>query len=108
MTTYTWQFAALDVYPTHQGLANVVYSVHWKLTGDDGSGHTATAYGSQTLGPVDPQNFTPFANLTANQVQGWVEAQMGSTDVVQCKAWIDNRINNQIAPTITTVLPPWS
>lgn len=108
MTTYTWQFPALDVYPTYQGLTNAVYSVHWRLTGNDGSGHVATAYGSQALGPIDPQNFTPFASLTASQVQGWVEAQMGAPDVALCKASLDQNIAGQITPTRTTVLPPWS
>jgi hypothetical protein len=107
VTTYTWQFPALDVYPTYQGLTNAVYSVHWTLTGNDGSGHVSTAYGSQALGAINPQNFTPFASLTAAQVQGWVEAQMGSTDLAQCKAGLDQRIAEQITPTRTTVLPPW-
>jgi len=107
LNTYTWQFTALDVYPTYQGLANAVYSVHWRLTGNDGTGHTAISYGTQQLGAIDPQNFTPFANLTANQVQGWVETQMGS-EFTRTKSDLDQRISEQVAPSRQTKLPPWS
>lgn len=106
MPTYTWQFPALDVYPTHEGLTDVVHAVHWKLTGNSGSGHTATAYGTQALGPADPGNFTPFASLTSSQVQGWVEAQMGA-ELSACQADIARRINEVIAPTLVQRTPPW-
>lgn len=107
MTTYTWQFEALDVYTTYQGLVNAVYAVHWKLTGDDGSGHVATANGTQGLGAIDPQNFTPFDNLTVSQVQGWVEARMGS-EVAEQRAALDQNIADQITPRVQTLPPPWS
>ena len=105
-TNYTWQFVALDVFPTYQGLTNVVESIHWRLTGDDGSGHLATSYGEQKAGPPDPDNFTPLNSLTALQVQGWVEALMGA-DLAAIEADIDRRITEQIAPTVVALEPPW-
>lgn len=105
---YTWQFPALDVYPNYQGLTDAVYAVHWRLTGNDGSGHVATAYGVQGLGAIDLQNFIPFANLTFSQVQGWVEEQMGSSDVAKCKSVLDQNIAEQVSPSRQTKLPPWS
>lgn len=107
MTTYTWQFPALDVYPTYQGLTNAVESVHWRLTGDDGAGHTATAYGEQPVGAPDPDNFTPFASLTAAQVQGWVEAQMGA-EVTHLHTDLDGQIAQQVSPSVVSMEPPWS
>lgn len=106
-TAYTWQFPALDVYPTYQTVTDAVFNVHWRLTGSDGAGHAATAYGTQRLGVIDTGNFTPFANLTASQVQGWVEAAMGASDVAMCKSDIDRIIANKIAPSTETKLPPW-
>lgn len=105
-TAYTWQFVALDVFPTHNGLTNVVESIHWRLTEDDGLGRQAESYGEQLAGPPDPDNFTPFAELTALQVQGWTETQMGS-ELDQIKADIDNRIAQQISPTVVAMQPPW-
>lgn len=105
-TAYTWQFVALDVYPTYQGLTNVVESMHWRLTGDDGVGHQAVACGEQKAGPPDPDNFTPYADLTATQVQGWLETLMGS-ELDQVKADIDKRIEQQVSPSIVAMQPPW-
>ena len=105
-TAYTWQFVALDVYPSYEGLTDVVESIHWRLTGDDGSGHLSSAYGEQPAGPPDPDNFTPFADLTALQVQGWVETGMGA-ELDAVKADIDRQIAEQISPTCVAMQPPW-
>lgn len=106
MTTYTWQFPALDVFPSYQGLTDVVESVAWRLTADDGSDHVVTAYGEQPLAPPDPDNFTPFASLTFDQVKGWVEAQMGS-ELNDVKADLDRRIADIVSPRIVALSPPW-
>ena len=106
MNAYTWQFVALDVYPTYAGLTNVVESVHWRLSADDGSGHKAEAYGEQPLGPPDPNNFTPFASLTFAQVLGWVQAQMGA-EAAGLQASLDQRIAQQVSPTVVAMSPPW-
>lgn len=103
---YTWQFVALDVFPTHDGLTNVVESVHWQLTGDDGLGHHAKLYGEQPVGPPDPDNFTPYNDLTAAQVQSWVEASMGS-ELAVITGDIDRRILEQVSPSIVQMAPPW-
>lgn len=105
-TAYTWQFLALDVFPSLDGLTNVVESIHWQLTGDDGSGHLFSVYGEQPAGPPDPDNFTPFNELTALQVQGWVEACMGA-ELDAVKADIDRQIQQQISPTVVALEPPW-
>ena len=106
MTTYTWQFPKLDVFPSYAGLTNVVESIHWRLTADDGAGHTATSYGEQPAGPPDPGNFTPFANLTFNQVKGWVEAAMGA-DLALVQSDVDRMIAQQVTPVVVTMSPPW-
>lgn len=106
MTIYTWQFPKLDVFPTYAGLTNVVESMHWRLTANDGLGHHATAYGETKAGPVDVNNFTPFSNLTLATVQGWCEAQMGS-ELNEVKASLVGQINEQVSPTIQSLPPPW-
>lgn len=108
MTTFAWQFTALEVLPAYQGLNDVVEAVHWRLVADDGNGHIAEVYGEQTAGPPDPQNFTPFDNLTATQVQGWVEDAMGAAGVNELQAVLIGQINEQINPTCVTLTPPWT
>lgn len=106
MPTYTWQFDSIDVYLTYQTVTNAVESMHWRLTADDGLGHQATAYGETKAGPVDVNNFIPFADLTLATVQGWCEAQMGS-ELDEIKALLVGQINEQVAPTMVSLPPPW-
>lgn len=107
MTTYVWQFPALDVYPVYQTVVNAVYSMNWRLVADDGAGHTASAYGSQRCGPIDVGNFTPFANLTLAEVQSWLEEQFGANRISEIKAQLDQQIANQITPPTASLPPPW-
>lgn len=104
--TYVWQFERLDVFPTYNGLTNVVQSVHWRINASDGAGHNSTSYGEQTIGPPDPQNFTPFASLTEAQVRGWVEALMGS-DLDGVMSDLDRGIAEQVTPQVIGMNPPW-
>ena len=106
MTTYAWQFDSLDVFPTYSTVTDAVESMHWRLTADDGLGHQAQAYGEQKTGPIDVNNFIPYANLTLANVQGWCETQMGpELDVV--KAALVGQISEQIDPTTVSLAPPW-
>lgn len=104
---YTWQFVALDVYPTNSGLTDVVESMHWILEADDGLDHTAKAYGEAKAGPPDPNNFTPFNELTLEIVQGWTEEAIGASDVDAIKVSLVGQISEQISPTIVGHPPPW-
>lgn len=107
MTTYVWQFPALDVYPVYQTVVNAVYSMNWRLVADDGAGHTASAYGSQRCGPIDVGNFTPFANLTLPVVQSWLESLLGTNRINEIKAQLDQTIANEITPQAVSLPPPW-
>jgi hypothetical protein len=106
MTTYAWQFDSLDVFPTYSTVTDAVESMHWRLTASDGLGHQAQAYGEQKTGPIDVNNFIPYAELTLADVQGWCEVQMGpELDLV--KAQLVGQINEQINPATVSLPPPW-
>ena len=105
--TYSWQFESLDVYPTYNGLTNVVQSIHWIMIADDGAGHTTQSRGEQIAGAPDPDNFVPFEDLTAAIVQTWVETEMGS-ELNTVKAFLDSVIADQVAPRTRSLAPPWS
>lgn len=101
-----WQFESLDVYPTYGALTNVVQSIHWRITADDGDGHTAQAYGEEVAGPPDPDNFIPFSELTSSVVQGWAEEAMGS-ELSTLMAYLDSAVQLQANPVTVSVSPPW-
>ena len=106
---YTWDVSTVDTYPTLESNADVVYNVHWRLTAEDdanqdadGNNWTATSYGTQSVDTSDLSSFTAFADLSASDVQGWVETAMGSDAVTDLKAGLDAQIALLITPTSVT------
>ena len=107
--SYTWNVSTVDTYPTHNSESDVVYNVHWRLTATDdanndaeGYPQTASVYGSQGLDTSDLSSFTAFADLTASDVQGWVETALGADKVTEMKASLDAQIAEKITPTSVT------
>ena len=106
---YTWDVSTVDTYPTLESNADVVYSVHWRLTAEDdanqdadGNNWIATVYGTQSVDTSDLSSFTAFADLTSSDVQGWVETAMGEEAVTALKAGLDAQIEAKINPTSVT------
>ena len=107
--SYEWNVSTVDTYPTKDSKSDVVYNVHWRLTATDdanndadGNPQTASVYGSQAVDTSDLSSFTAFADLTASNVQGWVEAALGADEVTAMKASLDANIAAKITPTSVT------
>lgn len=109
MNTYTWEFPKLQAYTQQNGQTNVVYVVHWYLTGkDETEQYTYQAYGFQPIAPYESGSlFVPFEQLTKETVQGWVESAIGSDKVQQLKSDIDTRIENLKNPPVVYLTPSW-
>jgi hypothetical protein len=107
-TTKTWRINQLDAYPEKDGLTDVVFNVHWTLIGDDGEGHTGSAYGSVGVTLDESGDYTPYDKLTQEQVVGWVKDSLGEDQVAVIETNIDDQINQQINPTVITPPLPWS
>ena len=106
---YTWDVSTVDTYPTKDSKSDVVHNVHWRLkaTDDtnkdsDGNNWTADVYGSQVVDTSDLSSFKAFADLTASDVQGWVEAALGADKVTEMKASLDATIAKLVTPTSVT------
>ena len=104
--SYAWDVKTVDTYPTKDSKSDVVYNVHWRLTATDdvnndadGNSLTATVYGSQALDTSDLSSFTAFADLTASDVQGWVEAALTADTVNDMKDSLDSTIEELVTPT---------
>ena len=107
--SYTWDVSTVDTYPTKDSKSDVVHNVHWRLTATDdanndaeGNPQTAGVYGSQAVDTSDLSSFTAFADLTASDVQGWVEAALGADEVTAMKASLDAQIAEKVTPTSVT------
>ena len=71
--TYTWLVEYMSCYPQADGEADVVFTVGWRCNATDGT-YNATQYGSVGVPYVAGDPYTPYADLTETQVQGWVWA----------------------------------
>ena len=114
--TYTWDFPALEAYVEHTDAqdpanteANVVYNVHYRYTASvtaGGKDYTATTMNIQPLEVEDISTFSSFADLTAEVVEGWVEAAMGAEAVQGMKDSLDAELLSSITPTTITLTLP--
>lgn len=110
-TTYTWDCRTVDVHPTQGELSNVVYNVHWRLTGKRmvTVGETEeeffyTNIGTQvlTLDTIQPEGFIPFDQLTHEQVIVWTEEAIGEERIEEIKTAIAEAIDRLITPVSVT------
>ena len=104
MTTITWTITAMDCYPHADGQADVVFTVHWTCAGTDGI-YNASVYSTCTVpGPGNP--FTPYDQLTQQQVLGWIWAN--GVDQAATEAAVQTQLDNQINPPVVTPALPWT
>ena len=109
MITYNWNCKTVDAYPQDGEYADLVYNVHWIVTGvsdelkPDGAAYSATNIGTQTLDVSDVTEFIPFEDLTNEQVVAWTKGAMGEEQVASIEASIESQINSLITPTTVTL-----
>jgi hypothetical protein len=108
-TTYDWNCATVDCYPTDGEYTDVVYNVHWRVTGTSdtldpqGNAYTATSIGTQTISTSDLSGFTPFDDLTNADAVAWTQSAMGAEQVTALEANLDSQIALEITPTSVTL-----
>jgi len=109
MTTYNWNCKTVDAYPQDGEYADLVYNVHWIVTGvsdelnPEGVAYSATSIGTQTLDVSDVTDFIPFEDLTNEQVVAWTKGAMGEEQVASIEASIQSQIDALITPTTVTL-----
>lgn len=105
---FNWVISAMNEYPTTpDGLDDVVFTVHWRRNATeivDGKTYFADTYGAQGIPAPDPEDFTPYEDLTFDQVCGWLEASM---DVPTIDLALAKNIENQINPPVVQLPLPW-
>ena len=105
-TTYTLTPTTLGNYPTAEGETDVVFRVVWNYSGVDGE--FVASFSSQTdVTYTQGTPFTAYAELTQEQVAGWVLDAWTPEQTAEYQAALDQSIEAQRNPT-TQVLPlPW-
>ena len=103
--TYTWTVTAMDVYTQEGGNNDVVFNVHFTCAGSFMNQFTGSVYSTCQV-PAPTDSFTPYADLTQDQVLGWIWANGVDKDATQ--AAVDAQIQEKIAPTVQTPPLPWA
>ena len=105
--TFTTTITGMEAYPVYQEVPLYVFRVYWNYEGKDSSFSTAMQ-GSTDVPTSDPQSATPYADLTEEQVMGWVQTYtpswMWSEYTDKITAWI----TAQYTPSVVNPPLPWS
>ena len=108
--TYNWVVEQMSCYPEVDGKQDVVFSVAWRLFGTEVVGevtYTATVYGTVGINTADLETFTPYDELTQEQVVGWVQDALGAEQVAEYETNVANQIANQVTPKVVNPPLPW-
>lgn len=106
---YNWVVSSMQEYPkTADGLTDVVCIVHWRRVATaivDEKTYTADCYSTLSVPAPSPEDFTPYPDLTFEQVCGWLEAGL-DTEAIDVS--LATQIEQQINPPIISLPLPWS
>jgi len=105
MTTFNWQITKLDCYPQYDNQTDVVFTVHWTCSGIDGT-YNGSVYSTCSVTYVAGTPFTPYDQLTQNQVLGWIWA--GGVDKDSAESAVQQQIDNQANPPVVSPQLPWT
>jgi hypothetical protein len=104
--TYNWVIEQMEAYPQYEGHSDVVFNVHWRVNANEGN-YNATGYGTVGV-QLDPASeFIPYANLTQDEVVGWVKEALGAEQVADIEHGLEGEIKNLITPTFIKNPLPW-
>ena len=94
---YTWELTGLTK-SNHQDLKDVIVGTRWNVFGTDEYGNRASFSGATPFKPADVNidSFTDFAELTEEQVLGWIKTQVSGSNGIGYWGHITERIHKQL------------
>lgn len=105
--SFSWVINSMDQYPQSHGLSDVVFNVHWKRQATEVIGaetYTSEVGNCYSMSDPDPGNFTPYHQLTFEQVCGWLESGL---DVVNIDSYLSRQIEEKKNPIKISLPLPW-
>jgi len=104
MTTFNWQILSMPAYPQAEGQTDVVFQVNWSCGATEDK-LSASSVGAVPVTYVAGTPYTPYADLTQEQVWGWINP---SIDRPAVEADLQTSIDAQKNPPVVTPPLPWS
>ncbi|MFZ9830427.1 MAG: hypothetical protein ACO3ED_09285 [Ilumatobacteraceae bacterium] len=104
-TEITWVISRLDCLPSVPEGTDYVVTAYWSCNSANGD-YRANVYGTCSFAVVQGEAFTPYADLTQEQVLGWCWAN--GVDKESAEAAVTGQIEAQINPPIVSPPLPWS
>ena len=97
---HTWTVSAMDYDVSSGGKTNVVTTVHWRCSKEDGD-NSGSSYG--TVGLEAPgESFVEWDDITEATAVGWAKDALGTDEVTAVEAAIDAQIAEKATPTTGT------
>ena len=103
MTKFDWIISAMECKVKEDNLSDVVILVHWRYNATSGE-YFADTYGATSVPMPTGEDFTPYAELTKDQVVSWLE---NTLDIEAMQSNLNNQIDLLINPINVTLQPPF-
>jgi hypothetical protein len=109
MINYDWNCRTVDAYVEKDKDSDVVYNVHWIVTGvldnedPEGNAYSITTIGTQVLNTSTIVDFIPFSDITNEEVVSWTKAAMGEDQVNSIESSIASQIDALVNPVTVTL-----
>jgi hypothetical protein len=103
-TVINWSVSQMDCLPQTAEGADYVICCHWQCNGVDGD-YSGSVYGTCGFAVAEGEAFTPYADLTLEQVLGWCWAN--GVDKESAEAAVEQQIENQKNPPVISPPLPW-
>jgi len=105
---FTTTITSMEAYPIKEGVPLYVFRVYWNYLGKDDTGVGTAMQGSTDIPASDPQSATPYADLTQEQVMGWVQEYTPAWTWAEYSDKISAWITAQYTPSVVSPALPWA
>lgn len=102
-TTFTWNITHIKCVPSYNGNQNIIYDVIWECIAEC-DGYKAKSYGSTPI-PYVEGAFTPYEQLTKEQVLSWIWATDTTKEGVEMG--VQDQLNRVMNPPPPPPKLPW-